>query len=81
MLLVIQAGVTSQTLKPQDFQSVTVDSTEQEKAITYPTDGKLYERCRQHLVRLTKRYKISLRQNYNRKAPYLLMTNRYHHAK
>ncbi len=61
---------------------MTVDSTVQEKAITYPTDGKLYERCRQHRVRLADRHEISLRQNYNRKAPYLLMmTNRYNHAK
>ncbi len=32
----IQAGVTSHTVKPKDFQSVTIDSTVQEKAITYP---------------------------------------------
>lgn len=78
----IQAGVASKTVKPQHFESVTVDSTVQEKAITYPTDGKLAERCRQHLVRLAERHQISLRQNYNRKAPYLLMMiHRYNHAK
>ncbi|WP_200922744.1 hypothetical protein [Methyloglobulus morosus] len=59
-----------------------MDSTVQEKAVTYPTDGKLYERCRQHLVRLSGRYGLKLRQNYSRKAPYLLlMANRYHSAK
>jgi IS5 family transposase len=69
-------------VKKQDFESLTVDSKVQEKAITYPTDGKLYERCRQHLVRLVEQHEIPLRQNYNRKAPYLLlMANRYHHAK
>jgi IS5 family transposase len=78
----IQAGVASKTVKKQDFESVTVDSTVQEKAITYPTDGKLYERCRQHMVRLAEQHEITLRQNYNRKAPYLLMmANRYSHAK
>lgn len=78
----IQAGVKSKTVKPSHFESVTVDSTVQEKAITYPTDGKLYERCRQHLVRLADEHGLSLRQNYNRKAPYLLMmANRYSHAK
>ena len=78
----IQAGVDSKTVKQQDFESVTVDSTVQEKAITYPTDGKLYERCRQHLVRLAEQHEIPIRQNYNRKAPYLLlMANRYSHAK
>lgn len=80
--VVIQAGVASQTVKPTDFHSVTADTTVQEKAITYPTDGKLYERCRQHLVRLAGQKVIKLRQNYNRKAPcLLLMANRYHHAK
>jgi IS5 family transposase len=81
--VIIQVGVASQTVKPNDFHSVTVDTTVQEKAITYPTDGKLYERCRQHLIRLADQNGIKLRQNYNRKAaPYLLlMANRYHHAK
>ncbi len=79
--MTIQAGVDTKTVNPNDFQSVTVDSTVQEKAVTYPTDGKLYERCRQHLVRLSRRYRIKLRQNYSRKAPYLLlMANRYHSA-
>jgi IS5 family transposase len=78
----IQAGVDSKTVKPSHFRSVTVDSTVQEKAITYPTDGKLYERCRQHLVRLADKHRIPLRQNYNRKAPFLLlMANRYRHAR
>lgn len=77
----IQAGVDSKTVKPSHFKSVTVDSTVQEKAVTYPTDGKLVERCRQHLVRLAEQHDIKLRQNYNRKAPYLLMmTHRYRHA-
>jgi transposase, IS5 family len=80
--MTIQAGVATKAVNPNDFQSVTVDSTVQEKAVSYPTDGKLYERCRQHLVRLSRRYRIKLRQNYNRKAPYLLlMANRYHSAK
>ncbi len=69
----IQAGVDSKTVKTQDFESVTVDSTVQEKAIMYPTDGKLYERCRQHQVRLAEQHEMPLRQNYNRKAPYLLL--------
>ncbi|WP_347987885.1 IS5 family transposase [Methylomonas sp. AM2-LC] len=82
LALTIQAGIDSKTVMKQDFEAVTVDSTVQEKAITYPTDGKLYERCRQHLVRLAEQHEISLRQNYNRKAPYLLlMANRYSHAK
>jgi IS5 family transposase len=74
--------IASKTVKRSHLKSVTVDSTVQEKAITFPTDGKLYERCRQHMVRLSKEHNISLRQNYNRKAPaLLLMSHRYNHAK
>jgi transposase, IS5 family len=72
--MTIQAGVDTKTVNPIDFQSVTVDSTVQEKAVTYPTGGKLYERCRQHLVRLSRRDRIKLRQNYSRKAPKQLKT-------
>lgn len=82
LAVTIQAGVESKAVKRTHFKSVTVDSTVQEKAVTYPTDGKLYERCRQHLVRLAEEHNLKLRQNYNRKAPYLLMmVNRYSHAK
>lgn len=82
LAMTLQAGVSSKTVKKSHFKSVTVDTTVQEKAITYPTDGKLYERCRQHMVRLAKAHGIVLRQNYNRKAPYLLlMANRYSHAR
>jgi IS5 family transposase len=42
LAVTIQAGVDSKTVKRNHFKSVTVDSTVQEKAITYPTDGKLY---------------------------------------
>jgi IS5 family transposase len=40
--MTIQAGVATKAVNPNDFQSVTVDSTVQEKAVSYPTDGKLY---------------------------------------
>src|SRR3954462_9623773 len=38
--------------KPADFQQVIVDTTVQEKAITFPTDAKLMHRARERLVRL-----------------------------
>ncbi len=80
--ITVQAGVKTNTVKRSDMTSVTVDTTVQEKAITDPTDGKLYERCRQHLVRQANTHSIDLRQNYNRVAPRLLFqVNRYNHAK
>lgn len=53
-----------------------------EKAINYPTDGKLLESARQHLVRLAVKLGIRLRQNYNREAPRMAaQVARYVHAK
>ncbi|HNC32081.1 IS5 family transposase [Methylosarcina fibrata] len=82
LLLTIEAGVATRTVKKRDFQSVTVDTTVQEKAVGFPTDGKLYEKCRRELVKLAGQHGLPLRQNYNKKAPLLLVqSHRYHHAK
>jgi transposase, IS5 family len=82
LLVTIDAGVATKTVKKRDFQSVTVDTTVQEKAVGFPTDGKLYERCRRELVKLARQHGLSLRQNYNKRAPLLLVqSHRYHHAK
>ena len=53
-----------------------------EKAVAYPTDSRLLERGRQHLVKLARSLGITLRQNYNREAPRLaIQVGRYAHAK
>ncbi len=78
LLLTIEAGVATRTVKKRDFQSVTVDTTVQEKAVGFPTDGKLYEKCRRELVKLAGQHGLPLRQNYNKKAPLLLVqSHRY----
>lgn len=52
------------------------------KAIAHPTDSRLLEKSRQHLVRLADENGIALRQNYNREAPRLAaQVGRYAHAK
>src|SRR3990167_5523976 len=53
-------------LKKRDMTKVNVDTTVQEKHITFPTDSKLYHRMRIKLVKLAKRYGILLRQSYER---------------
>ena len=53
-------------LKAKDFHRVNVDTTVQEKAITYPTDSKLYHKMRRKLVKAAKKRDISLRQSYER---------------
>lgn len=78
----IEAARRSKVVKASSFDKVIVDSTVMEKAINYPTDGKLLESARQHLVRLAAKLGISLRQNYNREAPRMAaQVARYAHAK
>lgn len=78
----IKAAESTKVVKPQSYQKIIVDSTVQEKAIAHPTDSKLLERARQHLVKLATEGGLVLRQNYNREAPKLAaQTGRYAHAK
>lgn len=50
----------------EHLERVNVDTTVQEKAISYPTDARLYHIARRILVRLAKRNGIDLRQSYER---------------
>ncbi|MFW6039233.1 MAG: IS5 family transposase [bacterium] len=69
-------------VKRQSLERLSVDSTVQEKAITYPTDAKLYACGIRNLTRLAQRHGVPLRQSYARKAPQaLLMVNRYAKAR
>src|SRR5215212_1918401 len=68
--------------KPADFRQVIIDTTVQEKAITFPTDAKLMHRARERLVRLAKKHEVSLRQSYARVGKRaLIQYQRYAHAK
>jgi len=68
--------------KPADFRQVIVDTTVQEKAITFPTDAKLMHRARERLVRLAKQHGLMLRQSYARVGKHALIRHqRYAHAK
>jgi IS5 family transposase len=68
--------------KPADFRQVIVDTTVQEKAISFPTDAKLMHRARERLVRLAKQHGVALRQSYARVGkPALIRHQRYAHAK
>ncbi|MRR59331.1 MAG: IS5 family transposase, partial [Deltaproteobacteria bacterium] len=46
---------------------VNVDTTVQEKHVRYPTDARLYDRCRERLVEAARDRGIELRQTYTRK--------------
>jgi len=78
----IEAARKAAVIKAASLEKVIVDTTVMEKAIAYPTDSRLLERGRQHLVKLADRLGIQLRQNYNRQAPRLAgQVGRYAHAK
>lgn len=78
----VKAGLQSKTIKPADLKRVTVDTTVQEKAVSFPTDSKLLNRSRMRLVKLCRRQDIVLRQSYARKGPQaLLRASRYAHAR
>jgi IS5 family transposase len=69
-------------LRTRDLKRVTVDTTVQPKAITFPTDAKLLHAAIQGLNRLARRHGIRLRQSYLRIAKRAaMMAGRYAHAK
>ena len=78
----IEAARRGGVVKASSVACVIVDTTVMPKAIAHPTDSKLLERSRQHLVKTASEHGIALRQNYNRTAPQLAaQIGRYAHAK
>ena len=69
-------------LRSQDLKRVTVDTTVQPKAITFPTDAKLLHAAIKGLNRLASKHGVKLRQSYLRIAKTAaMMAGRYAHAK
>ena len=69
-------------LRGKDLARVTVDTTVQPKAITFPTDAKLLHATIKGLNRLVRKHGVQLRQSYLRIAKNAaMMAGRYAHAK
>jgi IS5 family transposase len=69
-------------LRTRDLKRVTVDTTVQAKAITFPTDAKLLHAAIKGLNRLANKCGVRLRQSYLRIAKHAaMMAGRYAHAK
>ncbi|MGY3423360.1 IS5 family transposase [Bradyrhizobium sp. F1.13.4] len=70
-------------LRGQDLKRVTVDTTVQPKAITFPTDAKLLHAAIKGLNRLARRHAVRLRQSYSSRVAKAaaMMAGRYAHAK
>lgn len=78
----IEAGLKLKAVKPYQLKRVNIDTTVQEKNIRFPTDGRLYDRARERLVKAAIERGIALRQNYNRLSKKeLLKHSRYAHAR
>jgi transposase, IS5 family len=78
----IQAGLESGAVRPSSLERISVDTTVQPKAITYPTDAKLYLKALQALVRQAKRHGLQLRQAHTRLAKRAAgQVGRYAHAR
>lgn len=82
LMVTIDAARRGGMLKASSTDKIIVDTTVMPKAIAHPTDSRLLEKSRQHLVKLADENGIELRQNYNREAPRLAaQAGRYAHAK
>ncbi|MDQ3235615.1 MAG: IS5 family transposase [Pseudobdellovibrionaceae bacterium] len=78
----IELGRRKKIIPDAELSRVAVDTTVQEKAITYPTDAKLYHKARQRLVVECRKLAIKLRQTYVRSGPKVLLQHaRYRHQK
>ena len=72
----------SGAIQADEFHHINVDTTVQEKNITFPTDAKLYHKTRQVLVKAAQERNIPLRQSYARSGKKaFILNNRYRHAR
>jgi transposase, IS5 family len=78
----IQAGLESGVVQPSSLERISVDTTVQPKAITHPTDAKLYLKALVALVRQAKKCGLELRQAHTRLAKRAaVQVGRYAHAR
>lgn len=78
----IQAGLESGAVQPASLERISVDTTVQPKAITHPTDAKLYFKALLALVRQAKKSGLKLRQAHTRLAKRAaVQVGRYAHAR
>lgn len=80
--ITVAASVDCRAIKPGSLKTVIIDTTVMPKAVSHPTDSRLLDRAREHLVKAAADNGLKLRQNYNREAPRLVMQiGRYAHAR
>ena len=78
----IRCGLDGKVISRYQLRKVNVDTTVQEKAISYPTDAKLYHKMREKLVKVSRQAGIKLRQSYERKGKEsLFLQSRLRHGR
>jgi len=78
----IAAGIKMRVIRPADLKRINVDTTVETKAIRYPTDARLYHRCRERLVKVARAEGLAIKQSYEHVGRRLLMqSSRYAHAR
>ncbi len=78
----IAAGIRTGAIRAADLKRVNVDTTVETKAIRFPTDARLYHRCRERLVKAARREGLVIMQSYRHVGKKLLLgSSRYAHAR
>jgi len=78
----IETAFRTKSLFKREVNQVNVDTTVQEKNVSYPTDAKNYNKGRKLLVGIAKKRGIQLRQSYARLGEEMLLKQgRYAHAR
>jgi IS5 family transposase len=80
--LTVAVGLATQTVAKSSLAVVNVDTTVQDKAISFPTDARLLHKARIALVRLAGKSGVLLRQSYARVGKTAFVrSQRYAHAR
>jgi IS5 family transposase len=78
----IETGIKMGAIRPAQLKRINVDTTVQTKAIRFPTDARLYHRCRERLVKAARGEGIKIKQSYQHTGKKLLLdVSRYAHAR
>jgi IS5 family transposase len=78
----IETGMRMGVIRPAQLKRINVDTTVQTKAICFPTDARLYNRCRERLVKMARQQGMAIKQSYEHVGRRLLMqSSRYAHAR
>jgi len=78
----IATGIRMGSIRAAQLKRINVDTTVQTKAVRYPTDARLYHRCRERLVKAARREGLVVKQSYRHVGKRLLLaSSRYAHAR